>query len=216
MIACVLKTGVWKNRFINVSYSAKHVQWLQKMVNKFCGTGHDFVCLTDAEIAGVKTIQLKDNLPGWWSKIELFREFEDCFYIDLDTVIVEDISELLNYDHKFTALRNFSSVINNSRMGSAVMAWKGDYRFIYDVFMKDSQKYIKEYTNSEKWGDQGFINGQLQGKFDRWQDLFPGHIVSQKINMRNNVLPKDARIVCFHGTPKPWEVKAEWIPELNA
>ncbi len=216
MIACVLKTGVWKNRFINVSYSVKHVRWLQNMVNKFCGTGHDFVCLTDAEIPGVKTIPLRDNLPGWWSKMELFREFDDCFYIDLDTVLVGDISELLNYNHKFTALRNFSSVVSSNRMGSAIMAWKGNYKFIYDAFMKDQQKHIKEYTTSEKWGDQGFINGQLQGKFDRWQDLFPGCIVSQKTNMKNNVLPQGALIVCFHGTPKPWEVKADWIPELNA
>jgi len=214
MIVCVLKTGVWKNRLMNITYSARHVQSLQRMVNNFIGSNHDFVCLTDAKIGGVKTIPLKDNFPGWWSKIELFREFEDCFYIDLDTVIVGDISELINHNHTFTALRNFSSVENNNRMGSAVMAWKGNYKFIYDAFIENPKKHIAEYTTSIKWGDQGFINNQLQGKFDRWQDLFPGYIVSQKINMKNNVLPNGAKIVCFHGKPKPWDVKADWIPEL--
>lgn len=214
MIACVLKSGVWKNRLMRIKYSARHVQWLQKMVYNFCGSNQDFVCLTDIKIDGVKTIPLRDNLPGWWSKIELFREFKECFYIDLDTVIVDKFSELLNHKHTFTALRNFSSIKNTTRMGSAVMAWKGDYRFIYDAFMANPMKHIIEYTTSEKWGDQGFVNNQLKGKFDRWQDLFPGSIVSQKINMENNVLTPGAKIVCFHGTPKPWEVKADWIPEL--
>ena len=82
MIACVLKSGVWKNRLMKIEYSARHVQWLQKMVSNFCGSNQEFVCLTDIKIDGVNTIPLRDNLPGWWSKIELFREFEECFYID--------------------------------------------------------------------------------------------------------------------------------------
>lgn len=214
VVACVLKTGTWKNRAMNISYSAKHVQWLQSMVHRHCGINQDFVCLTDTQVEGVKTLPLKSNLPGWWSKIELFREFKECFYIDLDTVIVGDISELLNYKHAFTALRNFSSAKNTNRMGSAVMAWNGDYSFIYNSFMENYKRYIIEYTTSEKWGDQGYINNKLGGKFNRWQDLFPGYIVSQKIDMKNNVVPKGARVVCFHGKPKPWEVKADWIPEL--
>ena len=56
---------------------------------------------------------------------------------------------------------------------------------------------------------------ELGGAFDRFQDLFPGRIVSQKTDMKNNVLPPGASVVCFHGKPKPWEVKADWIPKLD-
>ncbi|NLF99970.1 MAG: hypothetical protein GX565_07445 [Lentisphaerae bacterium] len=213
-IACVLKTGTWKNRHMKIAYSAKHVQWLGHMVNKFCRIPHRFVCLTDTKIGGVETIPLKDNLLGWWSKMELFREFQSCFYLDLDTVIVGDISEIVDYPHKFSALRNFSSTPDTKRMGSAVLAWNGDYRFLYNRFMTDPKRHMIECSSSKKWGDQGFIAAELGGAFDRFQDLFPGQIVSQKKDMKNNVLPADARIVCFHGKPKPWEVKADWIPEL--
>lgn len=212
-IACVLKTGVWKNRHMKITYSAKHVRWLKGMADKFCGA-HRFVCLTDTQIDGIETLPLKDNLPGWWSKMELFREFDDAFYLDLDTVITGDLSELVSHPHKFTALRNFSSKPNNKRMGSGVMAWRGDYRFLYDAFMKDPRKVMNEFVVSHRWGDQGFISERLEGSFDRFQDLFPGQIVSQKTDMKNNVLPPDARIVCFHGKPKPWDVKADWIPKL--
>lgn len=214
-IACVLKTGNWKNRHMRISYEPKHVQWLKRMVARHYPRPHRFVCLSDAQIKGVEVIPLRDGLPGWWSKLELFRELGDCFYLDLDTVVVGDISELVDHPHRFTALRNLSdNRPNTSRMGSAVMAWSGDYSGIYRRFMQDRELIVATYTTSDMWGDQGFIRRVLNGEFDRWQDLFPGRIVSQKMDMKDNALPDGAKIVCFHGKPKPWEIKADWIPEL--
>lgn len=199
---------------MKITYGPDHVRWLKEMVTRFCPVPHRFVCLTDTRVDGVDIIPLRDNLPGWWSKMELFREFDDVFYLDLDTVITGDLSDLVSHPHKFTALRNFSSKPDTERMGSGVMAWKGDYRFLHEKFMQAPREFMATFTSSKRWGDQGFINEGLKGKFDRFQDLFPGQIVSQKTDMQNNILPTDARIVCFHGKPKPWEVKADWIPEL--
>ena len=212
-IACVLKTGVWKNRHMKITYSAKHVRWLQGMVTRFCPVPYRFVCLTDTQIDGVETLPLKDNLPGWWSKMELFREFQNCFYLDLDTVLVGDISEIVNHPHKFSALRNFSRTPDTKRMGSAVMAWNGDYRFLYDRFMHAPKRHMAECSSSNKWGDQGFICHELNWAFDRFQDLFPGQIVSYKVHCKDGV-PPGASVVCFHGKPKPWDITRDWIPQL--
>ena len=213
-IACVLKTGVWRNRHLKITYRPDHVVWLKKMVDRFCSVDHRFICLTDTDIPGVETIPLADDLPGWWSKMELFREFDDCFYLDLDTVLTGDISGMVQHPHRFSALRNLSSKVTSKKMGSGVMAWSGEYRWIYDRFMDDPPGWMSEFTTSDRWGDQGFICEALRGDFDRLQDIFPGAIVSQKFGLKGHRPTPETKIVCFHGTPKPWEIRAKWIPEL--
>jgi hypothetical protein len=55
-------------------------------------------------------------------------------------------------------------------------------------------------------GDQEFIES-MQPEADRWQDLFPNQIVSYKVDCRaNGYAPEDARIVAFHGNPRPHEI----------
>lgn len=158
-------------------------------------------------------IPLRDDLPGWWAKMALFREFEDAFYIDLDTVIVGDITRMVKHKHKFTVLRNLSSK-QPGRIGSGVMAWRGDYSHLYQAFMAEPARHMAECTTSAKWGDQGFIQHvqREHGGWDHFQDLWPERIKSYKYDMRRGDPPKGCRIVCFHGVPKPWEAQNKWIP----
>lgn len=217
-IACVLRAGVFRNRRAVVRYKPEHVQWLQRMVRRFVRVPHRFLCLTNVAIPDVEVIPLRDDLAGWWSKMELFRELDQAFYVDLDTVIVGDITEMVEHPHRFTVLRNLSSTATN-RIGSGVMAWEGDCSHLYREFMSDAKRHMAECVTSEKWGDQGFIQS-VQASRDGWeyfQDLFPGQIRSFKVDMRQRGNPPDdCRIVCFHGQPKPWEHRAAWVPELEA
>ena len=214
-VACVLKAGKWRNRHIRVEYSPEQVRWLRDMVAAHLRTDHRFVCLTDTTIVGVETIPLRDDLPGWWSKMELFRELEEAFYLDLDTVIVGDITRMVKHKHRFTVLRNLSSR-NTGRIGSGVMAWGGDHSHLYRAFMADPKRHMAECTTPDKWGDQGFIQHvqREHGGWDHFQDLWPGRVVSYKFDLRRRRPMGDNRIVCFHGEPKPWEVRADWIPRM--
>ena len=199
---------------MKVEYTPDHVRWLRDQIPPHCGTAYRFVCLSDVPIGGVDVIPLRDDLPGWWSKLELFRELEDAFYLDLDTVIVGDITRMVKHPHRFTVLRNLSSKADG-RIGSGVMAWRGDYSHIYREFMDDPRRHMAECVTPQKWGDQGFIQCVQKGDWDHFQDLWPGRVQSFKVDMRHGDPRKNCRIVCFHGKPKPWEVKADWIPKLD-
>lgn len=201
------------NRHMEISYSPSQVRWLRDQFKKHLTLPHDFVCLTDIQVSGVKTIKLKDDYPGWWSKLELFREFDSTFYVDLDTVIVGSLNRMVSYQHQFTVLNNLSSPRAN-RIGSGVMAWNKDLSHLYKTFSQEPQRYIAEYVVSERWGDQGFIQ-QHETQYQKFQELFPGSIKSYKIDINHNPIPKDCRIVCFHGKPKPWETSHEWVPKLT-
>src|SRR5690606_36578143 len=133
-IACVLKTGVWRNRHMRVEYGPAHERWLRDQLQTDVRTASRCVCLSDTRVAGVDVSPLRDDLPGWWSRLELFRELEDAFYVDLDTVIVGDITRMVKHKHKFTVLRNLLSK-QDGRIGSGGMAWRGDYSHLYHTFM---------------------------------------------------------------------------------
>lgn len=210
-IVCVLKTGGWKNRHIAVEYRPEHVQWMGRMVAKHVTVPHRFVCMSDVDVPDVETIPLRDDLPGWWSKMCLFREFDQAFYLDLDTVIVGNIDHMVSHEHDFTVLRNFSTT-DKRRIGSGLMAWGRDLSGLYRKFMEKPQHYIKTCVTPECWGDQGFIQAHYAGRMDRFQDLFPGEVVSFKTDLkRGDPLPQN-KIVCFHGKPKPQDERRAWIP----
>ncbi|MBC7282568.1 hypothetical protein [Hoeflea sp.] len=142
--------------------------------------------------------------PGWWSKIETFLIQGPVLYMDLDTTVIGDLSPLLTVaeTHKFVALRDFNP--SQRQMGSGLMAWSGDMRRIYDEFAAAPAAHMKRCTTSQAWGDQGFIEPLTLDR-EYWQDLLPGAVVSWKKHCGSGV-PEGARVICFHGKPRPWEI----------
>lgn len=202
-IYCVLRSG-------GKDYDERHVRWLKRQCDEYA-PGVDFVCLTDLQddINGVETHPLIHHWPGWWSKIELFR-YEDVFYLDLDTVLLNDIRYMLNLEG-FYALRNFGGHKLRGRvvMGSGIMSWSGSYRHVYDNF--DIRNIDRYKHRQNRWGDQGYIHEQVD--YRPIQDAFPGKIHSYKFGGIDQSNPP-SDIVVFHGKPNPWESKQSWVPEL--
>jgi hypothetical protein len=224
-VACVYKTGVFMNRSLATVYSPESVRWLQAQVARHLKTPYEFVCLTDyGPIQGVRTIPLPDDWPGWWAKMCLFKPglfTGKTFYIDLDMVIVDDITAMVRYKHRFSILKNLSREADvrfqgNGRLGSAVMAWRPQYvAGLYERFAADPARHMAENTTPRRWGDQGFIQSNMK-KWDYIQDQFPGSVVSYKFHMKQQGdPPPGCKIVAFHGKPKPQDVweKHLWIPK---
>ena len=179
-VACVLKSGG--------CYTPEYVERLKAGVDANL-SGHRFVCLSDMDVPD--RIPLTENLPSWWSKLELFKLKGPVLYFDLDTVITGDLTEIASYPHTFTMLSDFYRL---ERPASGVMAWNGDYSHL-----------LIEYDPNVKYpghGDQGYLGYKL-GKVDRFQDLFPGQITSRKVFRTRK---PNERVVCFHGEPRPHTV----------
>lgn len=166
-----------------------------------------FVCLSDIDVPGVRVRQLAHGWPGWWSKIEAFGVPGPVLYMDLDTTVRGDLSPLLAAAclHPFIALRDFNP--DQREMGSGLMAWSGDMRRILAAFLADPDGHMARCRTSRHWGDQGFVEPLTPGRA-YWQEVIPGMVASWKMQCRDGV-PSDARIVCFHGQPRPWHVAGE-------
>jgi hypothetical protein len=234
VIACVLKSGLfkpWGHKDYTVQYGPQNVLWLRDQCEAHIGGPHRFICLTDMDIPGVETRPLQDNLPGWWSKLELFREFDHAAYLDLSSVLLGDVGPHLFADHRFTMSAHMT---RRHGVNSGVMCWKGDYRFIYAAFIQRKDQVMAEYVHARQWGDQDFIKDMLNsiGSVAKFQSRWPDFILSYKYDIMHRTGPqragtrrrirlrgewwKEPHIVKFHGSPKPHEVTEPWLPQLCA
>ena len=211
-IACVFKTGG--------DFKITDVARLKTMVDKHVTVPYNFYCLTDYKnVIGCNVIQLNYGYHGWWSKIELFRvnlfQEERVLYFDLDTVIVENIDDIVQQDYGFIGLRPFNPI--KAKMPNYTASGMLGFRntglsFIHDEFLY--QRYSKKYH-----GDQDYISDILLDKsvkFVYWQDIVSG-IYSYKRHIYNNNLALfvDARVICFHGKPRPNDLSSGWLEELQ-
>jgi hypothetical protein len=209
-VACVLKSGRFETAIYKDGYTPDDVLRLKNMVADNLPMEHRFVCFSDVEVP-CERIPLKHGWSGWWSKIELFSEVFDgpVLYFDLDTVISGDLSEIASHPHQFTMLKDFGK---HNVPNSALMAWRGDYRAIYEKFKLEPRKYMKEYLTAPRLGDQAYIF-ETQNPIELFQDVWPGQILSYKKDCQGKPRPQEVRVVCFHGQPKG-AGSSGWVKEI--
>lgn len=187
-LACVLRSGG--------DFGPEHVQWLAKQVP-------GLVCLSDADVPGVTTIPLAHDWPGWWSKMSMFGPAleGDVLMMDLDTVVLR-----LPEASETTVLDNYAEP---GWMGSGLMfVTAADRARVWDAWIADPAKHMRECQRWPKWGDQGFLQDHI-GKAARWG----ANVRSYKQHCLGG-LPEGTDVVVFHGKRRPWDVAAPWIAPL--
>lgn len=169
-----------------------------------------FICFTDDPAGldeGIEVRPLPADLPGWWSKLALFKpglfsEGDRIVFLDLDTVITGRIDELCEYRGPFAILRD---AFYAEGLQSSVMAWgAGECAEIWNTYEAAG------CPQDDPGGDQVWIE-RTQMKAPRLQDVLPGFFASYK-QLRG--IPVKESIVFFHGDPKPHEVLEGWVPQV--
>lgn len=210
-VAMVLRTG-------GEVYDYKYVNALANALRKNSTIDYEIVCLTNNPTGFNSKIDrivpFKHQFPKWWGKIELFRDdiFGDnrVIYLDLDTVIVKNIDDILSFEVEFSGLRDFYHLHS---LGSGMMAWLPEkMRHVYEGFIKNPTNVIHSYTQ----GDQRWID-EHKPSIVFLQDTFPNQIVSYKKNCakgKDIIIPNKAEIICFHGNPRPHSITDPIIQKL--
>lgn len=178
-------------------------RWVTKLANS-CGL-HRFVFLSDVHPDRGTAL---DPWPGWWYKMELFRPGvwepdELVLYMDLDTLVVGDLSDLLAYDGDFAMIDDFYTP---SRRQSGVMllrAGSAPVAHVWKVWSADPAAIMQSYR-----GDGEFIRATVPDA-ERIEERYPGQVVSFKVDAVHGV-PDNARLVCGHGRPRFDSPEAGW------
>lgn len=194
-------------------HGAQYVNILFDMVTRNLPEGKiRFQCFTDnAEGLDehIEARELPADVPGWWNKLYLFKDGlfpagERIFFLDLDTVITGPLDEIIKYSGEFAILRDFYHI---NRFGPGIMLWEAgkltDIWTSYEAAGKPTDLPL---------GDLSWINkcfAEWNYKPDILQDVFPQLFCSYKVHARHGI-PYDARVVSFHGFPRPHEAGV-WV-----
>ena len=157
-IVCVLRQGG------KVGYDATWVDKLHNNVQRNLSHPFRFICLSDCEV-NCERIPLTSEDPGYWAKLELFREnlFDGpVLFFDLDTLICNNIDllvEQLMAQDSFVMWKDTDYNLSSS----AIMYWNGDYSHIYKEYLKDPAYYQAQYSQDNQGparlvGDQAVIS----------------------------------------------------------
>lgn len=191
MIACV-RTGT--------KYDDDYVLRLQRGVKRHLPQGYKptFVCFTNDPVEGVICSPVPDDLPGWWAKLHLFSLGKPLVYFDLDTVIVGDLSPLLEWEG-FGIIKDW----NLPGYNSSVMKLTGDEGKVWAKFRPGIMTMLR--------GDQDWLNLVMPNARTFPREWFP----SMKADECWDGPPSGAIAVNFHGFPKPHQcdgwVKEHWV-----
>jgi len=123
----------------------------------------------------------------WWGKAYLFSEEAGLdghrvLFLDLDQVVVGDLSDLADYRGPFAVLSTDSIACELASGGynSSVMAWEAStfFRPIYTRLTKAALKYVHRFDH---WLEMNVGDASL------WQQLAPGRVVDYTEAFRGGV-----------------------------
>jgi len=138
--------------------------------------------------------------------MELFRPDlrGDFLYMDLDTVIVGPLDDFEGIN-RLTILRDFyrdGKRLKEGLQSSLMFLPESQRRPPWDDFTVNPALSMALHRGG---GDQSLLEPHYIHSADRWQDVLPGQVVSWKVNCAHGV-PPNARVICMHGKPRPWQV----------
>lgn len=222
--------GPWNQnvRGYNPEYVARLYRGIARNMPEL---GWDFTCFVDEHTLHA-AVNIPDEMPRyavvrdnlleglspqeknwwWWAKLNAFREDvwpkgEKVIHIDLDSVIVDDLSPLVNLDRGWSGLHMLNWEGPWYPWGSGVMDFPAGT-------LPQLAHFNETFPAKYPKGDQQRIAEMISNKKGYPKKL----ITSYKKDVREGELRKEC-IVAYHGSPRPEEAlkkgckftKAYWI-----
>ena len=154
-------------------YSPDYVEKLYNGFKKHCKVDFEFICYSDTPVKADKVIPLpKDsNIKRHWHKLKFFdKEFTgegDIIVLDIDQVIVNDITEMVNYPVSDNELVSYEKWWTTNKENIPINGgWykfkAGSLKFVHDKYMKNPEKWQTHYFNNRTvhykyYGEQNFV-----------------------------------------------------------
>jgi hypothetical protein len=207
-------------------YDPEYVNRLYSMVERNLSVPHRFICLTDNPAQLHPDIEIRPiehrELTGWWHKLTLFKpriyDLEgSTLFLDLDIVIVSSLDPFFYHPGEFCIIGHwtpnyYNSAVFRLNIGSHPEVWETfepKYRDITERFLGDQDWITETISNATSWPSD-------------WVVSYKKHCIPLGGEGPAKI-PSNARIVAFHGHPRPHEIKdgpcgawqqATWINEL--
>lgn len=218
------------------TFGPQTVNVLRRMVARHYPHPHRFVCVTDDaegldaditvlpawnDFADVPSPHGGHN-PSCYRRLRLFHPdaaqwFGDRFVsLDLDTVIVGDVTPLWHRDEDFVAWGDTNPQPGSHYNGSMILLRAGSRPQVWTDFDPATSPALAKAARCFG-SDQGWISFRLGPGEARWTRADGVYSFRNEIMRDLRRLPKNARIVFFHGPHDPWSPYVQgncpWVQE---
>lgn len=225
-------TFKWQQVGYHSEFNADQVNRLARMVRRHYPHDHRFICVTDDphgiaedvecvplwnDYANLKNPSVNGG-PSCYRRLKIFsRDAGEVFgdrivSLDLDTVIVGDLTPLWDIDADFKIWGDTSP--RTWYNGSMFYVRAGARACLWDEF-DPVQSPILAKRAGKLGSDQAWISYRLGPGEQRWSQ--DDGVYSWRVHLAPNggALPNNAVVVNFHGKDKPWTPRVydrhEWI-----
>lgn len=229
-------------------YPTTDVNQLYRMVERNLGLPFEFYCITEDSIGlsdEIKALPLYDvSLIGWWHKLSIFRKdfyglSGTALFLDLDIVITKKLDELLLFKPGKTCSIQDNGGSKWNVINSSVVRYEiGELDYVWQGFLYNQKWIMKNMHGDQDWlglvvpsveiyPSDWIVSYKKDCNSRGWKAL--GHIgewLMKKDYLKplgQAKLPKNAKIVIFHGKPDPIDVvnmpykqwrQANWIKQF--
>lgn len=203
-------------------FEGVHVNILRNMVARNFKRPHEFICITDdatgidpairiiplwADFAEVPSPHGAGN-PACYRRLKAFsREAAEIIgprfvSLDLDCVIVADMIPVWDRPDDFVIWGD--TALRTPYNGSMFMLTAGARAKVWETFHPVRSPLHGRRLNYVG-SDQAWIAACLGPREKKWGQLDGVYSYRNEIRPRGGILPKDARVVFFHGKHDPWD-----------
>jgi hypothetical protein len=226
----------WSKPGYRSNFTSQNVNITRRMVARHYPKPHRFICVTDDPKGldeGIEYVPLWNDHaeipnPSWvggpscYRRLKVFSSWfkeiagERFICLDLDMVFTADLTPIFDRTEDFLIWQTGNP--NIPFCASMFMMTAGVHSRVWDDFDGRTSPRLA-LTSGMKGSDQAWIAYCLGKKIPGW-GLSDGVYSYRDHVMKSHQskLPRDARVVIFHGRPDPWEYSAlqasPWIREF--
>lgn len=222
-------TFKWAKPGYRSTFLPVHVNIMRRMVARHYPHPHRFLCVTDDPSGldeGIEHVPLWDDYanipnPSWPQGPSCYRRLKchsDWFaqivgvgsrvvLMDLDMVVTGELTPIFHRPEPFLMWETGHHSITHC--ASMVMFTAGETREIWETFDPKVSPRLATQDGRMKGSDQSWLYYVMRKRLAGWGTKhgvfsYRDHCVRQY----QSKLPKDAKVVVFHGRPDPWDYSA--------
>ena len=204
---------------VDNSLASEYVNKLYRGVKRYANREFDFICFTNEDLQVEEGVELRrfplHTTTGVLPRLYMFAEEAELLKrqvlcLDLDVVIVGDLSSLMNYTGQFCTRSKFREGEQHKLDGDIMSFRAGEEntnRF-WKPFIKDPKLAEKMTMGRERY----WVRMVASDIAERWDVIAPGTVLSYKKHiLKEKKVPENAVVISCHGYPRPHQIKERWI-----
>lgn len=204
-------------------YGSEYVNILYNMVKRNITLPFRFICMTEIKEGINEEVEICD-LPDFeeppeeylrhclaWRKLALFdKKVLDLkgkmLFLDLDVVIIDNIDCFFSYSDKLAIIENWSQPKRLIGQASAFCFEVGKHYNLLEKYINQQAEVLKNYHTEQVYITRALGKGNFDYFPDDWCKSFKMHCMPGGVLnsfFAPTKIPKGAKIIVFHGYPKP-------------